>query len=89
MEKKLIETKEEFLEKLEEIVLYNIQRDIPFLTDLRQEQVDKVIEENKLEAKQAIEWLFDSGLYLIDENHEGWFCPTIRQDFMDKQNRYF
>lgn len=89
MEEKLIVTKEEFIEKLKELVLYNIQQDIPFLTDLKQEQVDKVIHDNKLNPELAISWLFDSNLFLIDENHEGWFCPSIRGDFYDKLQRYF
>lgn len=88
-EKELIKTKEQFLNALEEIVVHNIVRDIPFLTDLRQEQVDKIIKENNLNPAEAISWLFDSGLYLIDENHEGWFCPSIRQKFLEKHKKSF
>jgi hypothetical protein len=74
-------TKEEFFEALEQKVLGAVQRNNPYRPDLTQQELDEIIEDNKLDASEAIAWLFDSGLYMSDEGHNGFFCPTLREKF--------
>ena len=81
--------KEKFFELCRIQVIENMMHGHPYNLDLTQEQFDKIVQENKLNPAEAINWIFDSGLYFIDDSNNGWFCPSIRQEIFDKQSRQF
>lgn len=81
--------KEKFLSELRAQVIDNVYAGNVYRSDLSQEEFDKIVTKLKINTTDAITWLFDSGLYVTDESHNGWFCPSIRQEIFLKHQDNF